>query len=262
MTQIADMSPSLTTLFSELVDGAAAGGGAFILNSGDVGLLRSLDKLSADDASCSVNDGATIAVHAQHLRYGLSLMNRWAREADNPFADARWDDAWKTSTVNGSEWDDIRRGLRHEAHRWLKALGSPREATVADLCGMMGSIAHLAYHLGAIRQIDRSARGPKEGDLHGLAACDGDPHEVSGSHRGRVRGETLSPVGHAGIFLDFKAGGAEVGCHLLGRPFADHRLADEPEDQSHQWPSIDGVVVHDQGRSRTAACGNAGPAAR
>jgi hypothetical protein len=28
---------------------------------------------------------------------------------------------------------------------------------------MVGSAAHLAYHLGAIRQIDRQTRGPKEG---------------------------------------------------------------------------------------------------
>jgi hypothetical protein len=28
---------------------------------------------------------------------------------------------------------------------------------------MVGSIAHLAYHLGAIRQIAVAARGPKEG---------------------------------------------------------------------------------------------------
>jgi hypothetical protein len=27
---------------------------------------------------------------------------------------------------------------------------------------MVGSIAHLAYHLGAIRQIDAAARGPVE----------------------------------------------------------------------------------------------------
>jgi hypothetical protein len=28
---------------------------------------------------------------------------------------------------------------------------------------MVGSIAHLAYHLGAIRQITKDARGPQEG---------------------------------------------------------------------------------------------------
>jgi hypothetical protein len=28
---------------------------------------------------------------------------------------------------------------------------------------MVSSIAHLAYHLGAVRQIDKSLRGPREG---------------------------------------------------------------------------------------------------
>src|SRR5687767_13731408 len=157
-----NIAPALTRLFSELIDGASSTG-AFILNSGDVGLLRSLDKLSAAHASRSVNDGATIAAHAQHVRYGLSLMNRWASEGGNPFADAKWDDAWKTSAVDAGQWEEIRNGLRDEAHRWLRALGSSRETTVVELSGMVGSIAHLAYHLGAIRQIDKGSRGPKEG---------------------------------------------------------------------------------------------------
>jgi hypothetical protein len=158
-----DISESLTTLFAELVNGAAAGGGAFILNSGDAGLLRSLDRLSAGDASTSVHGGATIAAHTQHLRYGLSLMNRWATEGGDPFADAKWDEAWKTSRVNASEWSEIRGGLRDEAQRWLAVLGSPREVNGVELSGMIASIAHLAYHLGAMRQIAASARGPKEG---------------------------------------------------------------------------------------------------
>src|SRR5688572_18136280 len=158
-----EISPVLAKLFSELADGVSKGGEAFVLNSGDAGLLRSLDKLSAAAASRSVNEGATIAAHAQHLRYGLSLMNRWAGEGGNPFADAKWDEAWKTSRVNAGQWDEIRNGLRDEAHRWLGALGSPRDATEVELSGMVASIAHLAYHLGAIRQIDKGARGPKEG---------------------------------------------------------------------------------------------------
>jgi hypothetical protein len=157
-----DVSPALAGLFSELVDGAASDG-AFILNSGDAGLLKSLSRLSAADASRSVNDGATVAAHAQHLRYGLSLMNRWAREGGNPFADARWDEAWKTSAVDARAWDDIRKGLGDEARRWYESLQSPRDVAPVELSGMIGSIAHLAYHLGAIRQITRQARGPKEG---------------------------------------------------------------------------------------------------
>ena len=158
-----DTSRAVSRLFAELVDGTSTPGEAFILNSGDVGLLRSLDRLSAEDASRSTNDGATIAAHAQHVRFGLSLMNRWAREGGNPFADAKWDEAWKTSAVDDRQWRDIRTGLEDESHRWLQVLQSPREVSASELMGMIGSIAHLAYHLGAIRQISKALRGPKEG---------------------------------------------------------------------------------------------------
>jgi hypothetical protein len=157
------VAPLLAALFSELTDGVPIKGAAYVLNSGDIGLLRSLDAISPGDASRSVNDGATIAAHAQHVRYGLSLMNRWASEGGNPFADATWDAAWKVSTVDAGAWREIRDGLRHETQRWMQSLAMPREATDTELSGMIGSIAHLAYHLGAIRQINTRARGPKEG---------------------------------------------------------------------------------------------------
>ena len=92
-----DTQQALARLFSELVDGAPDPGNAFILNSGDLGLLRSLDAVSFSDASCSMNGGASLAAHATHVAYGLSLMNRWARDGGDPFADARWDDAWATT---------------------------------------------------------------------------------------------------------------------------------------------------------------------
>jgi hypothetical protein len=165
-----ETSQALARLFSELVDGTSGRGNAFILNTDDVGLLRSLDKLPAADASTSVNDGATIAAHAQHVRYGLSLMNRWAREGGNPFADAKWDEAWKVSAVDAATWDEIRRGLREETQRWLEMLRTPRECTGIELTGMISSVAHLGYHLGAIRQISKSVRGPKEGTFSSTSA--------------------------------------------------------------------------------------------
>ena len=162
-----EISRSLNRLLSELVDGANDPHGAFMLNTGDIGLLRSLDTLTAAEASRSVHDGATIAAHTQHVRYGLSLMNRWAAEGGYPFDDATWDAAWKISSVDAAAWEEIREGLREECRRWLEVLGTPREVNGVELCGMIGSIAHLAYHLGAIRQIDKSVRGPREGTFSG-----------------------------------------------------------------------------------------------
>jgi hypothetical protein len=42
-------------------------------------------------------------------------------------------------------------------------LHTPRECSGIELTGMVSSVAHLAYHLGAIRQISKTVRGPKEG---------------------------------------------------------------------------------------------------
>src|SRR4029079_16700159 len=123
-----DLTTILTSLFSELTDGVSGRAGNVVLNPGDAGLLGSLHRLSAAEASRSVNDGATIAAHAQHLRYGLSLMNRWASEGGNPFANAKWDEPWKISTVDAAAWQEIRSGLRDEVHHWLEVLKSGKSA--------------------------------------------------------------------------------------------------------------------------------------
>lgn len=157
-----DLNRSLPSLFSELVHGAPEAG-AFVLNRGDRGLLASLDGLSADKASASHAGGATIAGHVDHLRYGLSLMNRWSA-GENPFDDADWSASWHTTSVSDAEWQELRAGLRREVEAWYSALESPREVAGIELDGVIGSIIHLAYHLGAIRQIDAGTRGPKAND--------------------------------------------------------------------------------------------------
>lgn len=156
-----ELAPILANIFAELTTGTPPHGG-FVLNSGDQGLLASLDKLSAAEASGSTHDGATIAAHAAHLAFGLSLMNRWAIEGGNPFANARWQDAWRITDVDEARWTDVRDGLRNEVRHWQEVLRQPREVVTIELSGMIGSVAHLAYHLGAIRQIAAAARGPKD----------------------------------------------------------------------------------------------------
>jgi hypothetical protein len=99
------------------------------------------------------------------VRYGLSLMNEWATAGGNPFANAKWDEAWNISAVTDDDWQEIRDGLREESERWRRVLEKPRDLGVVDLKGYAASVAHLAYHLGAMRQIAKSARGPREGDF-------------------------------------------------------------------------------------------------
>jgi hypothetical protein len=98
-----------------------------------------------------------------HLRYGLELMNRWSTGED-PFGDADYGASWRRQRVSEEEWATLRNQLGGEAHRWLDTVGQPRPMSDAELTGMIASVVHLAYHLGAVRQIDRSMRGPAARD--------------------------------------------------------------------------------------------------
>jgi hypothetical protein len=164
-----NLTGTLTTLLSELVDGAPSTG-CYMLNRADPGLLRSLGRLSAAAASAATPGGASIAAHVDHIRYSLWLMNRWAA-GEELWRDADWTASWRRTSVSDAEWQRLRSELRDEAERWLEVMRTPREVAERELNGMVASIAHLAYHLGAIRQIDRAARGPsaeEERALKGL----------------------------------------------------------------------------------------------
>jgi hypothetical protein len=153
------IAATLATLFRELIDGVPRDP-SYMLNTGDPGLLGSLDKMSAADASHVHAGGTSIAAHVDHLRYGIALMNEWRSGVKNPWAKADWTMSWRKASVSDEEWKRLRAELREETHRWLGALAVARELDQTQLTYMMASIAHLAYHVGAIRQMDRSIRGP------------------------------------------------------------------------------------------------------
>ena len=97
--------------------------------------------------------------------------------------------------------------LRLETEKWKASIAETGDLEGVALNGVIGSVAHLAYHLGAIRQISRDARGPvgsRPGHLPGLggAAC---------LRRGRLRNDPHPRH--------------ESGIRRAGRYFSDRRRA-------------------------------------
>jgi len=159
------LAEALPALFCELLQGSPDGSArAYVLNQGDHGLLASLDRLSAAAASATHAGGASIASHADHLRYGFSLLNRWADGLSPPWPEMDWTASWKRTAVSEAEWRTLCEELRREATRWASALSAPRDVSEKEAGWLVGSVAHLAYHMGAIRQIDRATRGPSAED--------------------------------------------------------------------------------------------------
>jgi hypothetical protein len=148
----------LVTLLNEALYGPQ--GNASFLNTGDRGLLASLDTLSAEVASARPGGRASVASHVEHLRYGLELLNRSAR-GENVWADANWAESWTHQTVTDDQWRTLRGALAREAQSWLEVMKHPPAWKENGLADAVGSIPHLAYHLGAIRQLAQAASGPQ-----------------------------------------------------------------------------------------------------
>src|SRR5690606_11102719 len=153
----------LRQLLLEIAHGAPQAP-AFVLNTGDAGLIRSLRRLSAQTASLGPAGRSSVAAHVRHLSYGFDLLNQWARGHD-PFRDADYAHAWTQQDVTDEQWrqavDSHELNIRH----WIASLESrsdPWDATT--LPGAIASVVHLAYHAGAIRQIAVEASGPAATD--------------------------------------------------------------------------------------------------
>lgn len=155
-TNAAMLPRVLVRLLGEALYGPQ-GGDAFFLNSGDRGLLASLDALSAEAASARPGGRASVASHVEHLRYGFALLNR---EAKGETVSADWAEAWKHQTVSEEEWRQLRADLARETLAWLEVMKQPPAYSEVNLTSAVSSIPHLTYHLGAIRQLAAAASGP------------------------------------------------------------------------------------------------------
>jgi len=106
-------APLLHTIFREIVHGSPDPvARTYMLNRGDAGLLSSLDRLPAAAASATHDGGASIAAHVDHLRYGMSLLNQWARGALPPGQETDWTASWRKNRVSDAEWQALRDQLR------------------------------------------------------------------------------------------------------------------------------------------------------
>src|SRR5437867_13229957 len=139
----APLATLLRSLFSELVHGSPdPSERTYMLNQGDVGLLASLNRISAAAASAT-HGGPSIAAHVDHLRYGLSLLNRWADGVPPPWPDMDWTVSWRRTVVSEESWRTLQEEFRREAARWAEALGTPRALSDVEAGWMSGRLAPL-----------------------------------------------------------------------------------------------------------------------
>jgi hypothetical protein len=149
---------SLRMVMAEAYEGPRDPRGTwFVEMAPDSGLFGTLASVSADEASRPPAPGrSTIAGHAAHLRFSLEVARRFLSGDRGPF---EWEQSWATRGVDEAAWAELRAGLRQEYDAFLLALDEVGELDWLLLSGTLGGLAHVAYHLGAIRQMMLELRG-------------------------------------------------------------------------------------------------------
>jgi hypothetical protein len=129
----------------------------FVNNAPGAGFLATLDALSAEEASRAPAAGrSTVAAHAGHLRFSLEVSRRWVRGKRGPFD---WGRSWAVREVDAAAWAELRSGVRQEYDAFRRALHELGEIDFLAFSGVLGAVAHAAYHLGAVRQMVLELRG-------------------------------------------------------------------------------------------------------
>ena len=122
------------------------------------GLVGTLDALSAEQASREPVPGArSAASHAQHELFALDLARR-RLEGQDPAATtaADWDASWGSGVVTEPMWANLRAELRRAGAELRKTIESKPSWSDIEMKGLAATLAHLTYHLGAVRQIART----------------------------------------------------------------------------------------------------------
>jgi hypothetical protein len=133
----------------------------FVNNAADAGFFPTLDGLSAEEASRAPGAGRTsVAAHAGHMRFSLEVSRRWAVGERGPF---EWHQSWAVSTVDEAAWGELRDGLRREYDAFREMLETTPVFEPLSFTGLVAHVAHVGYHLGAVKQIVRELRSNDAG---------------------------------------------------------------------------------------------------
>ena len=139
----------LKEILRETFEGGLPGEGTEYLDHTS-GIRSTLGPLSAAQASARRDGHPSIAAHARHMAFHLRVTVEWI-QGDHRKRD--WLASFEPQTVDEAGWARIQQELEDARADFLRVMESlPPERFVAE-GGGLGAIAHLAYHLGAIRQL-------------------------------------------------------------------------------------------------------------
>jgi hypothetical protein len=143
------MLERMEELMRETFEGGLPGAGTEYLDN-DSGIRSTLARFTAAQASVSRDGHPSIAAHVRHMIFHLRASHEWVR-GDHRKRD--WPGSFRPFEVSEAEWRGLAEEFERERREFVRAMRSLDDRAFVGASGGMGVIAHLAYHLGAIRQL-------------------------------------------------------------------------------------------------------------
>lgn len=147
-----DYHGAFVLLFREAFEGRPDGQDYTWFVQGKEGLFDVLESLDAKRASRRVTpECSSVFAHLSHARYALWLSNSYVR-GENP--DSDWEGSWAKQKCTEEEWRQLKADMRREYADLVSYFNSRPEWPEQDwLIGAIALLPHMAYHLGAVRQL-------------------------------------------------------------------------------------------------------------
>jgi len=143
------MLAQVLELLRESFEGGRPGQGTQYLDH-DSGVRSTLRRISAAQASQRPDGRPSIAAHARHMNFQLRAAAEWM-QGDRSTRD--WPGSFEPQTVTPEEWAQLQEELESSRAELARVLESLSAEKLVDEGAGMGAVAHIAYHLGAIRQL-------------------------------------------------------------------------------------------------------------
>jgi hypothetical protein len=149
-----DIRPAFLILFRECFEGIPKGQQYTWFVEGKEGIFDALQSTTAERASVKPSaECSSIAGHAYHILYALQLGNSYI---GGPKIEGTWESSWAKQEVTDEEWAQLAIDISAAYDfyvNWFETSFPDREVAPKMFAGPLGILPHMAYHLGAIRQL-------------------------------------------------------------------------------------------------------------
>jgi len=147
-----NLRQAVETLFQELFFASPDPKQTWVVaNEPNSGLLGTLRLLPAEIASHAPRPNLhTVAAHAAHLLFATENAITWL-SGQTPTRD--WETSWQPATVDDAQWRAQLDKLESTITALRTRIAAHTNWDLPSTTGLLGTLAHTAYHLGCIRQL-------------------------------------------------------------------------------------------------------------